>query len=71
MATSINYERWQTCGSFETLEGHLRIIWVDKFCSHPLQGVYLASVGTPADIRGNPSDLREAPFAVYRQLGRI
>jgi hypothetical protein len=69
--TYIDRKRWQTQGSFETLEGGLRVIWIDKRETHPYRGVYLAPVGTPADVWGNPSGLRDAPIGAYAQIGRV
>lgn len=67
----INYRRWKTQGSFETLEGALKIIWLDKTETHPFRGVYLADVGAQPDVWGNPSGLRDAPIGAYQQVGRI
>lgn len=71
MATQINRKRWQASGSFETAEGMLRTVWIDKTETHPYRGVYLAAVGAPADVWGNPSGLRDAPYAAYQQVGRV
>jgi hypothetical protein len=67
----INRKRWQIKGSFETLDNGLRSVWIDKTESHPYRGVYLAAVGAPADVYGNPSGLRDAPIGAYAQVGRI
>ena len=71
MTLKIDGNRWETRGSFETMEGALRTIWIDKIETHPFRGVYLAAVGSPADVWGNPSGLRDAPFGAYQQVGRI